>query len=58
VRGHPRKDFPIEAFLIEADASPMGHVLKELIGDTIDHALSFARTRASGDELTAHEIFH
>jgi len=36
----------------------MWHFLKDLMRDGIDRALSFARTRASGDEPAAHEILH
>jgi hypothetical protein len=58
VRGHLHEDLPVESFLIEADAAPTRHVLKNLIRNRIDRALRFARTCASGNKPAADEILH
>ena len=47
--GHLDEDFPVEALLIETDAAPVRHVLKNLERDGIDSALRFPRTGAPGD---------
>jgi hypothetical protein len=42
VGGHLHEDFPIESLLVEANAAPMRHILKNLIRDGIDRALRLA----------------
>ena len=58
VRGHFDQDFPVESFLVEANAAPMRHILKDLKRDRVDRALRLARAGAPGDEPAAHEILH
>jgi hypothetical protein len=36
VGGHPDQNLPVEPFLIEANASPVLHILENLVGDGID----------------------
>jgi hypothetical protein len=58
VGGHPDQDFPVESFLIEANPSPVFHVLEDLVGDGIDPGLGFAGASPPGDEPSPDKILH
>ena len=58
VGGHPNQNLPIEPFLIEADATPILHILENLVGDGIDTRLCFTRAGPTRDEPSPDKIFH
>ena len=58
VGGHPNQNLPVESFLIEANASPVLHILEDLVGDGIDTRLCFTGAGPTGDEPSPDKIFH
>src|SRR5436309_13260944 len=56
VLGHLRDCFPINSFVVDAEAAPCGFVLKDLVKQTCDARSGFARAGVASDQPTATEI--
>ena len=53
---HRRERFPIDAFLVNAQAAPRWFVFENLVGQLIDAGTRLARTGIARDEPTATEL--
>src|SRR5437870_11059986 len=56
VLGHLRECFPINPFVVDAEAAPRRFVLEDLIKQTCDARSGFTRARIAGDQPAATEI--
>ena len=56
VFGHRRKRFPIDAFLINAQAAPLRFVLKNLMSELVDAGTGLAGASVTGDEPATAEL--
>ncbi len=54
--GHLREGFPINSFIVDAEAAPSRFVLKDLKEQRGDARAGFARACIAGDQPTATEI--
>src|ERR1700730_8431535 len=56
VLGHLRECFPINSFVVDAEAAPRRFVLEDLVKQTCDARSGLARACVAGDQPTATEI--
>ena len=53
---HRREGFPIDAFLVNAQAAPSRFILKNLMNKLVDAGTGLARAGVAGDEPAATEL--